>query len=45
MKTMKIDKKIKDKNLQYNIITSVSLSGKMEKYEYLTGKERSSGPS
>lgn len=37
---MKIDKKIKDKNLQYNITTSVLLSGKMEKYEYLTGKER-----
>ena len=45
MKIMKIDKKIKDKNLQYNIITSVLLSGKMEKYEYLTDKERPSGPS
>ena len=39
-----IDSKIRDKKLQYNIKreaakVSASLSGKIDKYEYLTGEE------
>ena len=41
---MTIDSKIRDKKLQYNIKreaakVSASLSGKIDKYEYLTGEE------
>ena len=41
---MTIDDEIKDENLQYNINReaakiSALLSGKIDKYEYLTGKE------
>ena len=41
---MTIDGKIRDKKLQYNIKreaakVSASLSGKIDKYEYLTGEE------
>ena len=41
---MTIDSKIRDKKLQYNIKReaakiSASLSGKIDKYEYLTGEE------
>ena len=41
---MTIDDEIKDENLQYNIDReagkiSALLSGKIDKYEYLTGKE------
>ena len=41
---MTIDDKIRDKKLQYDInreaaIISALLSGRIDKYEYLTGKE------
>ena len=41
---MTIDSKIRDKKLQYNIKReaakiSASFSGKIDKYEYLTGEE------
>ena len=41
---MTIDSKIRDEKLQYNIKreaakVSASLSGKIDKYEYLTGEE------
>ena len=39
---MAIDHKIRDENLQYNIngqTAKTLLSGKIDKYEYLTGKE------